>query len=149
MDSRTVPSSEMMDSPAHIVKVLYIMIRREIETVLRPLGLTPQQGQALYALSQSPGLTNRELEQQLMIEKSSVTSLMNGMEKKGWVIRRSHPEDARMRQNELTASGQQIHQAAHAAVEEVKLRSRSALTAEELQQLTGLLSKLHQVYHPS
>ncbi|WP_046227072.1 MarR family winged helix-turn-helix transcriptional regulator [Paenibacillus dauci] len=149
MDSQSVPSSETMDSPAHIVKVLYIMIRREIEAVLRPLGLTPQQGQALHALSQSPGLTNTELEHQLMIEKSSVTSLMNGMEKKGWITRRSHPEDARMRQNELTEAGQQMNQSAHAAVEEVKLRSRNALTDEELRQLTGLLSKLHQVYRQS
>ena len=84
-----------------------------------------------------------------MIEKSSVTSLMNGMEKKGWITRRSHPEDARMRQNELTEAGQQMNRSAHAAVEEVKLRSRNALTDEELRQLTGLLSKLHRVYRQS
>lgn len=149
MDSPSIQPDDTMNSPAHIVKVLYIMIRREIETALRPLGLTPQQGQALHALSHSPGLTNTELEHQLMIEKSSVTSLMNGMEKKGWVTRRSHPQDARMRQNELTEAGQQMHQAAHAAVEEVKQRSRSALTPEELEQLTSLLSKLNAVYRSS
>ncbi|KAF6604585.1 MarR family transcriptional regulator, partial [Paenibacillus sp. EKM208P] len=86
----------------------------------RPLGLTSPQSQTLYILAVSPGVTNTDLERLLLIDKSSVTSLVNGIVKKNWAIRKSHPEDARMKQIYLTEEGLEIHKVAERTIEAIK-----------------------------
>lgn len=133
-------------SPTPFIKKTYLSIKRQIDHSLRSLDITGQQSQALHEIALKPGITNHELEHQLLIEKSSVTSLMNGMEKRGWIIRNCHPEDARMKQNTLTTLGEQKHHQAQQIVNEVKSRSTDILTIEELEHLKIMLNKLIDVY---
>ncbi|ASA22558.1 MarR family winged helix-turn-helix transcriptional regulator [Paenibacillus donghaensis] len=121
-------------------------IRRDIEYVLRPYGVTSQQSKTLHVLKASPGLTNMELERLLHIDKSSVTSLINGMVKRGWVERREHPQDARMKTISLTAAGEEMQQITHVKVHEAKHHSKQLLTPEEQGQLLVLLRKILDAY---
>lgn len=139
-------AQDALSSPTPLIKKTYLTIKRQIEHSLRPLNITSQQSQALYEIAMQPGITNHELEHQLLIEKSSVTSLMNGIEKRGWILRNSHPDDARMKQNTLTAAGQQKYIQAQQAVNEVKSRSTHTFTSKELEHLQQLLNKLIDVY---
>lgn len=138
-----------LNSPTPLIKKTYITIKRQIEQSLRSLDMTSQQSQALHEIATQPGITNHELEHQLWIEKSSVTSLVNGIEKRGWIVRNSHPNDARMKQITLTPAGQQKHIQAQQAVNEVKSRSTHTFTDQELDQLKVLLQKLIDVYQPN
>ncbi len=71
----------------------YITLRKDVEEMLKPLGLTHTQWSALRIIRQFPGITSSQIEPILMIERPSVTSLMNGLEKKGLIVRKDHPED--------------------------------------------------------
>lgn len=124
-----------------LIKLAFISIRREIEAALRPTGLTPQQSQSLHMLSLSPGLTNADLEKLLFIDKSSVTSLINGMEKKGLVIRREHAQDARVKLIYLTDKGKETHVLTSTAVQQAKERFNETLSPEEAEMLNTLLKK--------
>lgn len=139
-------AKDALSSPTPLIKKTYLTIKRQIEQSLRSLNITSQQSQALHEIAIQPGITNHELEHQLLIEKSSVTSLMNGIEKRGWIIRNAHPDDARMKQNTLTTAGEQKYIQAQQAVNEVKSRSTHTFTAEELEHLKQLLNKLIYVY---
>ncbi|MCA0754799.1 MarR family transcriptional regulator [Paenibacillus sp. N4] len=121
-------------------------IRRRIETELRPLGLTPQQSQALHLLEMTPGATNADMEEQLFIDKSSVTSLVNGMAKRGWVVRRDHAKDARRKQIYLTEQGRDLYKQCSAAVNRAKAPANEQLTLEESRTLQALLSKILSSY---
>lgn len=137
---------EQEDTNTLLIKLAYKNIRREIETELRPLGLTHQQSQSLHLLSMSPGVMNADLEKLLFIDKSSVTSLINGMVKRGWVVRRDHDSDARMKRIYLTDEGVAMYQKASSAVNQAKDKSNQMLTEEETISLHTLLRKIIKAY---
>ncbi|WP_139995015.1 MarR family winged helix-turn-helix transcriptional regulator [Paenibacillus paridis] len=137
---------EHEDSNTLLIKLAFTSIRREIETALRPLGLTPQQSQSLHLLSMSPGAMNADLEKLLFIDKSSVTSLINGMVRKEWVVRRDHEQDARMKRIYLTEKGIEMYQQSSQAVKAAKDKSNQMLTNEESATLQALLRKFIKAY---
>ncbi|WP_438445316.1 MarR family winged helix-turn-helix transcriptional regulator [Gorillibacterium sp. sgz5001074] len=129
-----------------MVKLVHHAMRRSIEQVIRPLGLTHQQGQCLRVLTMREGSTHSELEHVLGIEKPSVTSLVNGMEKRGWVVRRQHPEDARIKRIYLTEQGEELAGRVICQVDQTKRRLQESLEAAEAAQLVQLLKKLLAAY---
>ncbi|MDQ8738094.1 MarR family transcriptional regulator [Paenibacillus sp. LHD-38] len=137
---------EQEDSSTLLIKLAFINIRREIETALRPLGLTPQQSQSLHLLAMKPGAMNADLEKLLYIDKSSVTSIINGMVKRGWVVRREHEQDARMKRIFLTDEGLQMYKLTTHAVQQAKDKSNQLLTKDETATLHDLLKKIIKAY---
>lgn len=137
---------EQEDSSTLLIKLAFINIRREIETALRPLGLTPQQSQTLHLLEMKPGAMNADMEKLLYIDKSSVTSIINGMVKRGWVVRREHDQDARMKRIFLTEEGLEMHKLTTHAVQQAKDKSNQLLTKDETATLHDLLKKIIKAY---
>lgn len=133
---------ESEDQIGALLKLVSTSLRREIEKALRPLGITPQQGQCLRVLSVCPGSTHSDLERMLCVEKPSITSLVTGIENRGWAVRRQHPDDARIKQVYLTEEGAALSERCVEVVERVKERFYQALNAEETAILSMLLRKL-------
>jgi DNA-binding MarR family transcriptional regulator len=81
----------------------------------RPLGLTPQQAHLLCVLLGGPlGMT--ELSRILSIERSSLTSMVDRLERRDLVARTANPADRRASHIELTADGRSLAHDAHDAV---------------------------------
>jgi DNA-binding MarR family transcriptional regulator len=81
----------------------------------RPLGLTPQQAHLLCVLLGGPlGMT--ELSRILSIERSSLTSMVDRLERRDLVARTANPTDRRACHIELTADGKSLAHDAHDAV---------------------------------
>jgi DNA-binding MarR family transcriptional regulator len=82
---------------------------RESQHFFRPLGLTEAQFNVLNVLSDAPaGMSQRELGDVLLVDRSNVTGLLDRMEKAGWVRREDHPQDRRIHRIMLTADGRQL-----------------------------------------
>lgn len=122
-----------------LVKVAYISMRRELEGLLRPIGITHTQWSALGIIHQFPGITSSEMELILMIERPSVTSLINGMVNKGMAIRKDHPNDARYKQIYLTDEGTDLALKTQHLTQEVDLKVRDGLSVREYESLKKLL----------
>ena len=127
-----------------MVKIAYISLRRQVEAMLRPLGLTHTQWSALGILYHFPGLTNSDLETMLHIERPSVTSLINGMEDKGWVVRKENPKDARSKLIFLTESGKALAESTLHFARLVDEKALRHFSEEEKMMLRKLLEKLIQ-----
>ena len=81
----------------------------------RPLGLTPQQAHLLCVLIAGPlGMT--ELSRILSIERSSLTSMVDRLERRTLVARIPSPKDRRACQIKLTPEGLSLAHDAHDAV---------------------------------
>lgn len=81
----------------------------------RPLGLTPQQAHLLCVLISGPlGMT--ELSRILSIERSSLTSMVDRLERRDLVARVANPTDRRACRIELTAAGKDLAHQCHDAV---------------------------------
>lgn len=84
---------------------------KESHRLFRPHGLTEAQFNVLNVLGPAPdGLSQRELSELLVVDRSNVTGLLDRMEKAGWVRRTDHPEDRRVYLVTLTAIGRQLWQ---------------------------------------
>lgn len=129
-----------------LVKISSITLRREMEQLLRPLDLTLTQWSALGILLHYPGIAPSQLEQILMIERPSVTSLMNGMAEKGWIIRKDHPQDRRFKLIYLTEEGVKLAEETRDYALLVEQRVREGMTPTEFETLKELLVKMVKIF---
>lgn len=129
-----------------LVKTGYITLRRELEQLLRSSGLSQTQWSALGIIRHYPGITSSQLEHILMIERPSVTSLMNGMAKKGLIVRKDHPEDGRYKQIFLTDAGMKVEEETRQYAFEVEQYVKQGMTEAEFETLRVLLIKMVDIF---
>jgi DNA-binding MarR family transcriptional regulator len=85
------------------------VLLRESQHFFRPLGVTEAQFNVLNVLANAPsGLSQRELGDVLVVDRSNVTGLLDRMEKAGWVRREDHPKDRRIHRVMLTTKGREL-----------------------------------------
>src|SRR5262245_3977337 len=90
------------------VAVCYQKGHQRFGVMLRPLGLTVAQFDALANLYSTDGMSQQELAEKLLVTKGNVTGLVNRLADRGLVERRSHPVDRRTNRICLTASGRSL-----------------------------------------
>jgi DNA-binding MarR family transcriptional regulator len=102
------------DLASALVQTMHLLQEIHAETS-RPLGLTPQQAHLMCVVIPGPvGMT--ELSRILSIERSSLTSMVDRLERRDLVARTANPTDRRACQIELTAAGRALADQAHDAV---------------------------------
>jgi DNA-binding MarR family transcriptional regulator len=131
-----------MAAVTNIMRVQQIYLAR-VDAVLRPLGLTFARFEVLALLSftKRGELPLGKIGARLQVHPASVTNAIDRLEQDGLVERRPHPDDGRTTLARLTARGRRIAGTAarqlNAAVFEAP-----GLSAEQLEVLTGLLTRL-------
>lgn len=130
------------DTLTHWIKQSFMAMRREIDAALASSGMTLAQWRALGVLRKTPGATHSDLVRELEIEAPSVTSLIDGMERKGWVRRERSTRDARVKQLFLTQRGRRVIQEAASVMAPVEEHMAAALSPGEGATLKRLLAKL-------
>ncbi len=82
---------------------------RESHRLFRPHGLTAAQFNVLNVLGRTEGgLSQRELGDRLVVDRSNVTGLLDRLERAGWVKRSDDPKDRRIYRISLTAAGRRL-----------------------------------------
>jgi len=82
---------------------------RESHRLFRPHGLTGAQYNVLNILAAKPkGISQRELGDVLVVDRSNVTGLLDRMGHAGWVRRADDPSDRRAYRVVLTPEGRQL-----------------------------------------
>ncbi len=147
-DIKNLPASDE-ETLGYWVKLAFMTMRREIEASFRKSGMTVTQWRALGVLLNEPGATHSDLMRHLEIEAPSVTSLVDGMERKGWVKRTRSTEDARVKRLTLTAQGRRLIEDAHEAMAPIEERMAATLAASEQATLRRLLRTLIAGMHKS
>jgi DNA-binding MarR family transcriptional regulator len=110
----TTTAARDTDLASALVQTMHRLQDLHAETS-RPLGLTPQQAHLLCVLIAGPlGMT--ELSRMLSIERSSLTSMVDRLERRSLVARTPTPGDRRACRIELTGDGLDLAHEAHDAV---------------------------------
>lgn len=116
---------------------------RGSQRLFRPLGLTGAQYNVLNILADAPdGLSQRELSDRLVVDRSNVTGLLDRMEKAGWVRRDDHPGDRRVYRVTLTPTGRKLRAQAHEAYLEAAAQVTRGLPAKRQQEMMAALREL-------
>lgn len=116
---------------------------RESQRLFKPHGMTPAQFNVLNILADVPdGLSQRELSDKLLVDRSNVTGLLDRLEKLGWVRRSDDPRDRRVYRVTLTESGRRQWAAVHPQYLAVAQQVTACLSATEAKQLLQTLGTL-------
>jgi DNA-binding MarR family transcriptional regulator len=87
------------------------LLLRESHRFFRPLGISEVQFNVINVLAGMPdGISQRELSEILVVDRSNVTTLLDRMEKAGWVLRSDHATDRRVYCVTLTTAGRALHE---------------------------------------
>lgn len=98
----------------------------------------------LYENREQP-IFQRDIEKRFNIRRSTVTGLIQLMEKNGLLVRTSMPGDARLKRLVLTEQGIAYHEAAEKHIRATQKRLEAAFTPEEHSQLLEMLHRVRDV----
>ena len=134
--------------PAQIRRVDNLIFRR-INQFARANGVeqaTPMHGWIIEYLyrHRDAAVFQRDIEREFSITRSTVTNILQLMERKGYIERRSVPQDARLKQLVLTEEGIRFHENSIRAFHQTDDYVAGLLTEEENAELLRLLSKLRE-----
>lgn len=129
---------EMM-AVTSIMRAQQILLGRLNET-LEPFGLTFARYEALMLLyySRAGQLPLGKIGGRLQVHATSVTNLIDGLERAGYVVRSPHPTDRRATLGGITELGRQTAVAATEALHDIRFGTEP-LGKAELRALTDLL----------
>jgi DNA-binding MarR family transcriptional regulator len=116
---------------------------REGHKLFRPFGLTSAQYNVLNILIHHPdGLSQRELGDRLVVDRSNVTGLLDRLEKSGRVRRKDDPEDRRVYRVSLTPAGQALWARVHPRYLDVVAQVTRGLPVSGMRACLDTLSQL-------
>lgn len=97
---------------------------------------------ALEALVRRGPLTLNEVAAQLLLEKSTASRMVDGLEEKGYLTRAPHPADRRALQLAVTPAGRALYERIEAELVEQERQLLSRFAPEVRQALVRLLGQL-------
>jgi DNA-binding MarR family transcriptional regulator len=117
---------------------------RESQRLFRPLGLTGAQFNVLNILANHTpdGMSQRELGDRLVVDRSNVSGLLDRLEKTGWVKREDHPDDRRIYRVSLTVTGRKLWEKVQPLYVEVVGQLTRGVSPKRMRDCLGTLRHL-------
>jgi DNA-binding MarR family transcriptional regulator len=120
-------------------------VGQQVDASLEPLGIRVKHYIILLLLTQvSSALPQKEIGCRLRIDRNTMVSLIDDLERLALVRRSRDPNDRRSYAISITEKGRELAPQADQIVAEADARFADALTGNELEQLSELLAKLLQ-----
>ena len=117
---------------------------KRVHELFNELGLYPGQTFVLYALWDRDGLTQSELTACLNRSPSTITKMVQRMEKAGFVVRRSDESDERISRVFLTDAGREIRPAVEEVWSRLDRQFFAGFSAQELSLFQDFLLRVCQ-----
>lgn len=127
-------SSNVRDNFGNVLGQASRQWRRALDLRLRPYGLTDATWLPLLQLSRaSAPMRQKDLAEALFLDSSSVVRLLDALQASGFIERREHPEDRRVKTIILTEAAQEVLTKVNQVASDVRYQVLSGLTDEELE----------------
>jgi len=132
-------------SPDFYIRNIATSLRYINDKELSEFGITNQQARLLGAIRRSlydgVNISRKFLEDLMGLRGPSVTSLLNGLEKKGFIIRYTAQDDGRAMQIKVTEKGERIMTGVNQFLIATEKRLLSGMTEDEKVLFVNLLHK--------
>lgn len=104
------PAAEM--PLGHWLKRAYLALAAHVNDLLRPHDLTYSQWQVLSLVGKSAPAptTQRQIQSCLRVESATLTGVIDGLVRRGWLVRRENAEDRRVNELTLTDAGRAVYE---------------------------------------
>lgn len=105
--------------------------------------VTSEQWRVLVNLWVHDGLTQQELCDIIVQEKTGVSRLVSGLEKRGLVVRKLDPKDKRTRRVHLTPRGRSMQDGLMALAKHIQAEAQAEIAPEELETCKDVLRRVY------
>jgi MarR family transcriptional regulator, organic hydroperoxide resistance regulator len=133
-----------VDSILEAIVYLYTESRRVTKEVARSADLTGPQLTVLKVLEGVGDLSLSGLSERIRAQNSTVTGIIDRMEREGLVVRARSTEDRRVVHIKLTEKGARIARAIAVEPMEIFRSALESLSVGEMRDLLGILTKIAQ-----
>lgn len=116
------PPASLVDRLGFLLKQAQLGLAEHSEPALAPLGIGGRELAVLSVLAGGGSLSQHQAAQRLAIDRTTMVTLLDGLEAKGLVERRPDPADRRRNVVELTPDGRRVLDQATKAVREAERR---------------------------
>ena len=136
-----------MAAVTSVMRVEQILMAR-LNALLRPFDLTFPRYEALMLLhfTRKGALPLGKMGDRLQVHRTSVTNIVDALERTGLVRRTAHARDRRSTLAEITDRGREVAEAATAVLNAERFAT-APLADEQLDSITGLLRALRDDAH--
>lgn len=142
-------SSKATETAMNLVRTSDVLVRH-IADLVQPFDLTPSSGLVLGILADlGEPLPPNKIAERLIISRASVTSLLDSLERRGYVRRVPHSTDRRMLLIELTDAGRQVAHDFRSLVHQHQKAWMAVLTEQEQTQLIDTLHRIQTALNDS
>ncbi|CUH94719.1 hypothetical protein P22_0785 [Propionispora sp. 2/2-37] len=129
----------------HLIQQISHLLEQLYNKNLANEDLSISHARVIYLLYQNDGMTQSELQQDLLIKASSITKLIDVLAQKGLVKRETSREDARIKRIYLTDEGRKKEEKLCKIREETEARLLHMLTKNEKKELISMLKSIKTV----
>jgi len=129
-------------APAHLIRRYHQISVALFADELGEYGLTSIQYASLLAIRDYGGIDQRGLGNIIAIDRSTVATMLKGLEKKGLIRRLTPAENLRVKQLYITETGNEILKQTVTQISRLQKRLLEPLTANEQDIFMELLTKL-------
>jgi DNA-binding MarR family transcriptional regulator len=143
-----VKSIDLQATPGHLIRRAQQIAVSIFAEQLSSADITPVQFAILNALLGSPGIDQVSLAKRVAFDPATSGSVIGRLEAKGWVVRKTDPNDRRRKLLVVTREGVQALGQVQADVARIQEKILSPLSPQEQGQFVRLLSRLVQG-HPT
>jgi len=123
--------SDGIDRLGFLIHDVQRLMRKRFETRASGLGLSSAQWRLMVRVAKEAGITQARLAELLEIEPISVSRLLDRMEESGWVERRQHAGDRRVRMIFPTEKSRRTFGEVRSVAGEVFEQAMAGLSAEQ------------------
>lgn len=141
--------SDVYGKPGHLIRRAQQIAVAIFMEECRHLDLTPVQYAALVASRDLPGIDATRLSEVIAYDRSTLGSVIERIEEKGWIERRPSPADRRIKHLYLTEAGARLLEAAEPHVRRAQERMLQPLAEPDqraFMRLIGALVELNNEY---
>jgi DNA-binding MarR family transcriptional regulator len=124
----------------YLIKRAQTVLHDAMLDALSSFDLTVTQFAVLTALDDEPGLSNADLARRAFVTPQSMHAVVQELERRRLVVRRTHPQHQRVLQAALTEAGRRTLRSAANAVNTVEERMLSGLSEPAASKLANALS---------
>ena len=128
------------------IRLAQVAVFKNFADGLGELDITPTLFGVLVIIDSNPGLKQTELATAVQLDRSTVVSVIDKLERRDLVVRKRVAKDRRSNSLELTSAGRKLLKTIVPRVKEHEKQLCSNLSKEEQQTLLGLLSKVFPEY---
>lgn len=141
------PSEHELDAPPWLRVESTLMaaargIRRAYDLRLGELGMNLSEAILLAYTQESGPLMQADLAKHMGVGRAGMGALIDALERRGWVERRSKPGDRRVWMIAITPSGQEAASQVSKIDERLRSELREGISRKERRELNQLLSRL-------